>query len=173
MLDTNTTKYYSTKQESMIANFLGWDTVVGSGATACKPGDITNGTWLGECKTHMSEQSRIHIQLAHWIKLEAEATSKFMTAALFVDNGTQRADCTYVIISKRALHRFVLKPVLQAISGRQSKSSTSLTIKTLTEAVKDETANIPHAFTTQVGEYPIVVMTLAHFREALGGGHLC
>ena len=37
------TKDFSSKQENMVADFLDWSVVVGSGAAACYPGDVTGG----------------------------------------------------------------------------------------------------------------------------------
>lgn len=94
------TKYYSSKQEKMIADYLGWSVVVASGARPFNPGDIKSNDYLCECKTHTSEQKRISIKKSVWNKISIEAMSTFKKPALFVDNGTQKADDTWCIIRK-------------------------------------------------------------------------
>jgi len=92
------TKYYSDIQENMIADYLNWHTVVGSGATATKPGDIQSDQWLGECKTHTKKMDKIVFRFDHWVKIRKEAQSKFKYPVLFTDNGTQKAECTFCLI---------------------------------------------------------------------------
>lgn len=92
------TKDYSSKQEHMIADYLGWEVVSGSGARDFNPGDIRSPSWLGECKTHMVDSSKITIYNSHWLKIKDEAKSIFKYPALFVDNGTQTSENTWVVI---------------------------------------------------------------------------
>lgn len=97
------TKYYSSKQESTISNYLGWTPICGSGAVACKPGDIQSDSWLGECKTHTERKDKIVFYQSHWSKIRSEAYSKFKKPVLFVDNGTQNENYTWCIIPKQAM----------------------------------------------------------------------
>lgn len=94
---TIATKDYSSKQEHLIADFLDWQVVPGSGATACIPGDIRSDTWLGECKTHTSSGKKIQFHAEVWDKIQEEATSKYKYPAYFVDDGSQRLDRTWVL----------------------------------------------------------------------------
>lgn len=91
------TKYYSSKQEHMIARYLGWDVVFGSGARDCHPGDITSDNWLGECKTHTSPGKRITFNRFVWNKIIDEAQSKFKFPVLFVDDGSQSIEKTWCL----------------------------------------------------------------------------
>ena len=92
------TKYYSERQENRIASYLGWETVVGSGATPTKPGDIYSDQWLGECKTHIKRTTKITFKLDHWEKIRKEAQSKFKFPILFTDNGTQDIHDTWCLV---------------------------------------------------------------------------
>ena len=88
-MNKQATKFYSNKQENMIANLLGWSVVSGSGAAAGHPGDISSDDWLGECKTHISPGKQIVFYSDTWSKIVEEATSKFKYPVLFVDDGSQ------------------------------------------------------------------------------------
>lgn len=85
----NPTKYYSNKQEKMIANYLDWEVVSGSGARDFHPGDIKSDRWIGECKTHTSSVKKITFRKDVWIKIQNEAHSQFKLPVLFVDDGSQ------------------------------------------------------------------------------------
>lgn len=95
------TKTYSSRQEKMIADALGWNVVSASGARNFHPGDIRSNTWLGECKTHVSETSTIIFKDATWMKLEAEADSEHLDPVYFVDNGTQSLTNTWVMFDHK------------------------------------------------------------------------
>ena len=91
------TKHYSSLQENMIADYLGWEVVSGSGARDCHPGDIRSDQWLGECKTHTERGQKISFMYDFWNKICDEAVSKFKVPVLFVDDGSQSADHTWVL----------------------------------------------------------------------------
>ena len=97
------TKYYSTKQENSIADYLGWSVVAASGARPFHPGDIRSDDFLGECKTHTSKQSDIVIYKDVWRKITSEATSVMKRPVLFVDNGTQKIKNTWCVLPERFL----------------------------------------------------------------------
>lgn len=92
------TKYYSELQENRVSSYLGWKTVVGSGATATRPGDIISDQWLGECKTHTKKTDKIIFKIDHWQKIKKEAQSKFKYPVLVTDNGTQEIKDTWCLI---------------------------------------------------------------------------
>lgn len=81
------TKYYSEKQERYVANKLGWEQVVASGARDFHPGDVKSDDWIGECKTRTKIIDKIEIKRLWWDKLVSEANSVRKSPALFVDNG--------------------------------------------------------------------------------------
>lgn len=93
------TKEYSTVQEIKLSGALGWKRVSGSGSRACAPGDIEGPEWLGECKTHTSRTNRVRFCASVWDKIADEAASKFKRPVLFVDDGSQMFDYTWVLIA--------------------------------------------------------------------------
>lgn len=93
-----TTKYYSSRQEHTIADYLEWSVVSGSGSRAFHPGDIVSDHYLGECKTHMGERDRICCFIDVWKKISDEATSCRKCPILFVDNGTQTVQHTWCVV---------------------------------------------------------------------------
>lgn len=95
------TKDYSSKQESMVAEYLGWKTVVGSGARDFHYGDIVDLEWLGECKTHIRRQKQIKFLKQHWEKLKEEALFHHKNPVLITDNGTQHLVDTYCLFKTR------------------------------------------------------------------------
>ena len=92
------TKSASDKQEKLIAHYLGWKQVSGSGSRPMHPGDVVSDNWLGECKTHLSAGNIIAFKFDVWDKLADEAISQFKLPALFVDDGSQTVDKTFVMI---------------------------------------------------------------------------
>lgn len=91
------TKDYSSKQEKMVADVLGWEVVAGSGAAACYPGDVISDEWLGECKTHVEPGHKIFFSKDVWEKIKTEATVKHRFPVLFADDGTQKYKNTWCI----------------------------------------------------------------------------
>ena len=92
------TKTYSKAQEIKLSRALGWKRVSGSGSRPGVPGDIEGPEWLGECKTHMSRTNRVKFCSDVWDKIADEAAAKFKRPALFVDDGSQLLDYTWVLI---------------------------------------------------------------------------
>ena len=90
-------KFYSSLQESAIAKYLNWTQTSGSGARPLYPGDIFSRNWLGECKTHESPGHSIVFVFDVWDKIEKEASSQFKNPALFVDDGSQSIEKTWVM----------------------------------------------------------------------------
>lgn len=92
------TKSYSSVQEKMVANFLSWDVVSGSGARF-KPGDVTSTRWLGECKTHVAKKGQIIFNKSVWQKIYNEAVSQLKSPVLFVDDGSLTIHNTWCMMS--------------------------------------------------------------------------
>ena len=90
-------KIFSDRQERMIANYLGWKQVAGSGSRPFTPGDVNTYNFLGECKTHDTEKPTIVFLKSHWLKICEEAVAKHRFPVLFKDNGTQLAENTWVM----------------------------------------------------------------------------
>ena len=100
---TVNTKEFSAKQEKMVADFMGWKVVTGSGSRPFTPGDVNSYDFLVECKTHITAQDKIVFRKAHWKKISSEAMSKHRYPVLITDDGTQKAGNTWVMIPRRML----------------------------------------------------------------------
>lgn len=87
MLSRN--KEVSSKQEKLVAKYLSWNVVSGSGARPTRCGDIISSNWVGECKTHQTVKSKIVFQVKWWSKLCDEAASLRKYPVLIVDDGSQ------------------------------------------------------------------------------------
>lgn len=104
-MNYDATKYFSGKQEKLVAEYLGWTTVSGSGARNFHPGDIRSCNYLGECKTHVKPIDKLFFSCSVWAKIKNEATSVFKTPILITDIGTQKLDDTWCIVPKTAVFR--------------------------------------------------------------------
>lgn len=93
------TKYYSDRQEKLVADYLNMDKVPGSGAFSGSPGDVSGNQWLIECKTHTTSPFPIKFSKKVWNKISKEAISKFKFPALITDDGSQSLSNTYVMFS--------------------------------------------------------------------------
>ena len=98
-----TNKEASDRQEKMIANYLGWRQVSGSGSRPNHPGDIVSDEWMGECKTHVSPKHRITFKKKVWDKICEEAYAHHKSPAYFSDDGSQLSENTWVVIRSRLL----------------------------------------------------------------------
>ena len=96
-MTTKNNKVYSDKQEKLVASYLGWNLVTGSGARPNHPGDVISDEWLGECKTHTTEGHDIYFNFEVFQKIIDEASSQFKKAVLFTDDGSQKANHTWCI----------------------------------------------------------------------------
>lgn len=95
MAEIKSTKYYSDKQEKLIADYLDWQQISGSGSRPCNCGDVESDEFLGECKTHVSHHS-IQFHGDIWNKIRDEAASKHKRPVYFTDDGSQTLEATYV-----------------------------------------------------------------------------
>ena len=98
-----TNKQASDKQEKMIADYLGWKQVSGSGARPNHPGDILGEEWMGECKTHTTPNHKIIFKKSVWDKLCEESSSRFKFPAYFSDDGSQKYYNTWVVFNEMQL----------------------------------------------------------------------
>jgi hypothetical protein len=92
------TKYYSDRQESAIADFLGWRRTAASGARPFEKGDLVSPEFCGECKTKTSICEKIEVRRTDWRKIGLEAQSCMRKPILFTDNGTQKTSATFCLI---------------------------------------------------------------------------
>ena len=98
-----TNKEASAKQEKMVADYMGWKVVSGSGSRPFAPGDVKNNNYLVECKTHIAAQDKIVFHKKHWEKIGIEAQAVHKYYALVTDDGTQRSNRTWVMIPRRVV----------------------------------------------------------------------
>ena len=96
-------KEASDKQEKMVAGYMGWSVVSGSGSRPFLPGDVKNEHYLVECKTHVDLQEKVVFYTKHWKKISIEAQSDHRYPALVTDIGTQKAEHTWVMIPRRVI----------------------------------------------------------------------
>lgn len=146
-----TNKEASAKQEKMIADYLGWYIVPGSGSRHNYPGDIYSDEWLGECKTHLTETNKIAFHINHWNKICNEAISQFKTPVLFVDNGSRGIKYTLCLLKPNFEGIFKIN---NSPNIKINKSSITVSIDAIDE-LKDENSiitfkidNIEYGITT-------------------------
>lgn len=89
------TKYFSEKQEKMIANELGGYPVGLSGAGPANPGDVKTYDWLVECKTHTKPDQSIVFDVNVWKKIQDEAMAIHRKPVLVADDGSQSINRTW------------------------------------------------------------------------------
>lgn len=94
------TKDFSNAQEHMIAKYLGWKVVSGSGARPFHVGDVWSDEWLGECKTHVKVGDKVTFYAQHWRKICREADSCMKKPILITDFGTQQPEDTFVVFNE-------------------------------------------------------------------------
>lgn len=90
----------------MIADYLGWSVVTGSGARPCHPGDVISDDWLGECKTHEKSGHTIFFSSDVWEKIVEEATKMHRSPVLFTDDGSQKLENTWCIFNQFMIDDF-------------------------------------------------------------------
>lgn len=162
----NPTKYYSCKQESSIADYLGWKVVPGSGARDFNPGDIISESHLGECKTHVSQTDKIKFFSSVWNKIQKEAESKMRCPVLFVDNGTQKIENTWCMLPKRYTHLLVMECVHEpecSLNRTGVVFQHSYLKSVLHYSYIVVLDNFPNV------KYPLVIMSLPTFKGILDG----
>lgn len=168
-MNDKSTKYYSTIQENMVAKYLGWKVVSGSGARDLSPGDVISDKYIGECKTHMNIVNDIIFRADVWDKICAEGLSRFKHPVLIVDDGTQKDVNTWIMtswqaidISKCAVYECPLTLFKISVNIKFDNSS----MKTLRNRLYLSESR-PIAFTFKFRGDDVVTMCLEDFREAV------
>lgn len=159
-------KYFSNRQEKMIASYLGWKQVVGSGSRPFTPGDVNEYNWLGECKTHDTEKSSIVFLKRHWLKICEEAYAKHKFPILFTDNGTQLANNTWVMLPLSVFDPTIVN-IIEGLKNTSYKG-TSLTFDLAeTQALysQQSVSDKLNLFTLNWEGRDLAIMPLATFKE--------
>lgn len=163
------TKDFSSVQEHMIASYLDWSVVAGSGAAACYPGDIISDEWLGECKTHVERNKPIFFAKTVWEKIKDEAAVKRRYPALFTDDGSQKSEKTWCLFKANLLDLTVYKcfPILPGT--RVNISATHQILADLYQNAKAECSGldlVPVLTVDWSGE-EVAILPLEAFSEML------
>lgn len=162
-MEKKPTKYYSSKQENMIADYLGWSVTPASGARNFNPGDVKSSDWLAECKTHTSPKDRIHIKKEVWLKLANEAKSLFKSPVLIIDNGTQRAENTWCVFPKRLCGSDM--PIVQGFSCIESDKSYSFSHARALSLFTDS-----NCFEIMIHNQSLLLVKAKFFKNMICGG---
>ena len=126
MAKETSTKYFSNKQEKLVADSLGWSVVSGSGARGLHPGDVQSEDWMGECKTHETPGHKIVFYSSVWKKIVDEASSHFKFPVLFVDDGSQKIENTWCMFSQKPAIRHLTTNYIYSLKTNVSFKSEEL-----------------------------------------------
>lgn len=166
-MNSNSTKKFSNKQESMVANFLSWERVPASGARMT-PGDVISSEYLGECKTHVNSENAIKFNIKVWKKLEQEAMSQFKRPVYFVDDGSQTVDNTWAIVNTRWYSNCCCKNFSDMNIGSVSNSSISFNSSELYKKFYAEGTIHPCLLAVDVSNYKLYLTHIVDFRDMVG-----
>lgn len=172
-MNNEATKQFSSKQENLIAFDLHWDVVSGSGARPTVPGDIISPDWLGECKTHVKPGYSISFLVDVWIKICNEALMKHRKPALFVDDGSQKLDNTWVMCYEHSIDK---REALMVPIEEFRKIKKNITFKDVDakKFIKDLISKLPEdvsavydyaLFSANWGKSKVVIMPYSTFKE--------
>ena len=117
-------KEASSKQEHMVADYMGWGVVSGSGARPFRPGDITSDHFLVECKTHVEPKDNIIFRKSHWIKIQEEALAKDKFPLLVTDNGTQKYNHTWVMLPIHVVNNCSISNIIDGLNNTSRSGNT-------------------------------------------------
>lgn len=110
-MNKDSTKYYSNKQERLVAKSLGGKQVSGSGASIFSKGDVRVGNKiLVECKTSMTEKTSYSIKqnILDKIEKEAKEMGKYFSMLAFNFGPNTK---NYYVLNEEAIKFFVEKVV--------------------------------------------------------------
>lgn len=152
----------------MIAKYLGWSQVVGSGSRPFTPGDVNSSHWLGECKTHDEEKSNIIFMKQHWLKICEEAVAKGKFPVLFKDNGTQLAKNTWIMTPFSVFDPSIVN-VVEGLKNTSTKgNSLTFDLNSTMELFKQQSLeNKLNVFKFTWEGRDLAVTTLDTFRELI------
>jgi len=159
-------KESSNKQEKMVADYMGWKVVKGSGSRPFAPGDVNSYNFLVECKTHIDEQESIIFYKKHWKKISEEALSKHKYPVLITDNGTQKSNNTWVMLPKRMLSDDSVFKLFGLSNTSRSGNTVTFSHIAATSLYKSgHTDNRINYFPEWFDDEQVAIMPLAEFRD--------
>ena len=159
-------KESSSKQEKMVADYMGWKVVSGSGARPFDPGDVANSQCLVECKTHNTEQKNVVFRKTHWKKISKEARSVNKYPILITDNGTQKSKNTWVMLPRNVLTSKIVNGLLVFINTSTSGNTITFnqsTAYSIFEAFYND--KIINFFEQAWEDEKVAIMPLEEFRK--------
>jgi len=159
-------KISSSRQEKMVADYMGWKVVSGSGARPFMPGDVSNSQWLVECKTHNTEQKNVVFRKTHWNKISKEARSVNKYPVLVTDNGTQDKNATWVMLPKRVINSDNINQILNLVNTSTSGNTITFSNEdALNLFNKYYYPNGINFFVDDFGDESLAILTLQEFKK--------
>ena len=150
----------------MVADYMGWKVVSGSGARPFNPGDVVNSQCLIECKTHNTEQRNVVFRRTHWKKISKEARSVNKYPILITDNGTQVLKDTWVMLPRRVITSDVVNGILFAINISTSGSTITFNQNTAYSVYEAFYSDMAINFFEQAWEdEKVAIMPLKEFKN--------
>lgn len=157
--DRPSTKEFSEIQENMVASFLGWKRVTGSGSRPGHPGDVIGDEWLAECKTHTIPNRPLVFDFRVWEKIAAEAKSQFKQPVLIVDDGSQIVGTTWVMFVPSNISLF---PTVSIVCKNDAAYTSSL------QRLEENYEDSPYIWMVlKHGKDRFAIMPLEGFKEYL------
>ena len=155
-------KIYSNRQEKMVADYMGWRVVSGSGSRPFRPGDVKNDNYLVECKTHTKERENIIFYKKHWEKIVIESRAVNKYPALIVDDGSQRVENTWVMIPRRVIPTETSNQVLHLVNTSTSHNTVTFSnreAKDIYKLISTDNSGI-NFFEDSFGDEPLAILSL-------------
>lgn len=167
MQEKKPTKYYSDRQESMVASYLGWKKVAASGARPFHKGDVESDEYVAECKTATHNRNAITFRFEHFDKICIEAESSMRKPVLITDIGTQRAEDSWVMV------KMILSPDMSFIDSKDLSDCIRIAKNRITfnpESIRStEWWDFVYAIKASVGDTDVLIMPLSTFKRMVNG----
>lgn len=157
-----TNKEASNKQEKMVADYMGWRTTSGSGSRPFYPGDVASDHFLLECKTHVEYREDITFHKKHWIKISKEARSVNKYPVLVTDNGTQKPQYTWVMVSNSLIISESIDDRLELINRSTSGNYITFNHQTASSLYNEAKGLY---FSSKFDNSNLLIMPLSTFRD--------
>ena len=161
------TKYYSHRQESAVADYLGWKQVSASGARPFNKGDIVSDSWLCECKTHTTRTDQYKVLFSVWRKLISEATSCMKRPVLITDNGTQKIEDQCFVISIDFYSAEYDVKMYDAIPKGQLSVRQNLKSFVFSHALLLDMLKAKYCVRVKVNDVDVVIMPIDFYKEMI------